>query len=116
MMFDYAIKQLQNGKKARIKPRGNSMKGKVESGDIVQLEPCKSEDLSSGDVVLVKVNGHVYLHLIKAIKQEKDKLRFQIGNNVGGINGWVGPNAIYGKATTIERSRESKNAKNDGQE
>jgi len=110
-MFDYAIKQLQDGKNASIKPRGNSMKGRVESGDVVQLEPCIPDSLSTNDVVLVKVKGRVYLHLIKAIKQEKNKLRFQIGNNVGGINGWVGHNAIYGKATLIEKPMEHKNAK-----
>ncbi len=103
-MFDSAIKKLQDGKNTTIKPRGNSMRGKVESGDTVYLEPCPAENLSAGDVVLVKVKGNTYLHLIKAIKKEKDKLRFQIGNNVGGINGWVGPNAIYGKAITIERN------------
>jgi hypothetical protein len=115
-MFDYAIKKLQGGKKARIKPKGNSMRGKVESGDIVQLEPCIPENLSVNDIVLVKVKGHVYLHLIKAIKQDKNKLRFQIGNNVGGINGWVGPTAIYGKATIIEKPMEHKNAQNDERE
>ena len=36
--------------------------------------------------------------LIKAI----DNGRFQIGNNRGGINGWVGSNGIYGKAVKIE--------------
>ena len=29
--------------------------------------------------------------------------RFQIGNNRGGINGWVGPQAIFGKAIKVER-------------
>lgn len=82
-MFDHAIKQLQEGKEAVIKPRGNSMRGKIESGDIVHLAPCNPDDLSPNDIVLVKVKGHIYLHLIKAIKQEKNKLKFQIGNNRG---------------------------------
>jgi hypothetical protein len=49
-------------------------------------------------VVLVRVHGHVYLHLIKAVGGG----RFLIGNNRGGVNGWVGPSAIYGVATEIE--------------
>ena len=37
------------------------------------------------------------LHLIKATDSE----RFQIGNNRGRINGWVGKHGIYGKAIKI---------------
>jgi hypothetical protein len=64
----------------------------------VTLEPCNSEDLVVGDIVLVRVHGNDYLHLIKAINQG----RFLIGNNRGGTNGWVGANSIYGIATKIE--------------
>jgi len=40
----------------------------------------------------------VYLHLVKAVREGKDgKRRFQIGNNRGGINGWVNSAAIYGR-------------------
>ena len=36
--------------------------------------------------------------LIKAITGQ----RFQIGNNKGFINGWVGPNAIFGRLVRVE--------------
>ena len=72
------------------------MRGKVNSGAIVTVEP--SEEYSKGDIVLVKVKGRVYLHLIKAVKDN----RYQIGNNRGGINGWVSKSAIYGLATKID--------------
>jgi SOS-response transcriptional repressor LexA len=94
----FAIESLQKGQKAQIKPRGHSMRGKVNDGDIVILEPCKPEALEIGDIVLVRVKGRVYLHLIKAINQG----RFLIGNNRGGVNGWVGSNSIYGVASKIE--------------
>lgn len=45
-----------------------------------------------GDIVLCKVNGSQFLHLIKAIRGEE----FQIGNNRGKINGWVSGAQIYG--------------------
>jgi len=93
---DGAIKDLARNGTAKIRPKGHSMKGKVESGDEVELSVCKPEELSVGNVVLVKVKGRIYLHLIKAIKNMKGRLKFQIGNNYGGINGWVGPNAVYG--------------------
>lgn len=28
--------------------------------------------------------------------------RFQIGNNRGFINGWIGPNGIYGRCIKVE--------------
>jgi SOS-response transcriptional repressor LexA len=74
------------------------MKGKVNDGDLVTLEPVSSEQLKVGDIVLVQVKGNVYLHLIKTIDQK----RYLIGNNRGGVNGWVGPHAIYGRAIQIE--------------
>ena len=76
------------------------MKGKVNDGDTVTLQPADPEKLSVGDIVLVRVKGHDYLHLIKAIS----KGRYLIGNNRGGVNGWVGHNCIYGIAITVEPS------------
>ena len=77
------------------------MRGKVNDGDLVTVEPCNPDDLKVGDIVLVRVRGNVYLHLVKAVNQG----RFLIGNNRGGINGWVGSNSIYGIATKIEPPR-----------
>ncbi|WP_366918996.1 hypothetical protein [uncultured Gimesia sp.] len=60
------------------------MTGKIESGQLCTVEPVEEDDLKKGDVVLCKVNGNQYLHLIKAIQGK----RYQIGNNRGGIN-WL---------------------------
>ena len=94
----YAKEALRRGETVQVRPRGHSMKGKVNDGVRVTLVPCDPSTLKVGDIVLVRVSGNDYLHLIKAINGK----RFQIGNNRGGINGWVGPNAIYGLATEIE--------------
>lgn len=94
----FAKKALRKGETAQVKPRGHSMSGKVNDGDLVTLEPITPEALTVGDIVLVRVHGRDYLHLIKAITNG----RFQIGNHRGGINGWVGSNGIYGKAVRVE--------------
>ena len=60
--------------------------------------PVEPATLQKGDIVLCKVNGKEYLHLVKAVQGA----RFQIGNNRGGINGWVGKSAVYGKAIRVE--------------
>lgn len=98
MWADQAIKELREGKTAHVRPRGKSMKGKVEDGAFVTLEPIDPDNLKHGDVVLAKVKGSVYLHLIKGIRQGQ----FLIGNNRGGTNGWT--KTIYGIATEIENS------------
>jgi len=74
------------------------MKGRIESGHLCTLAPIDCSTLSVGDIVLCKVRGAEYLHLVKAISGE----RFQIGNNRGGINGWVGSNGIFGKCIRVE--------------
>ena len=82
------------------------MTPRIKSGELCTVAPVKSSDglllllLSVGDIVLCRVHGNEYLHLIKAI--QKEGKRFQIGNNKGKINGWIGPNGIFGKLEKVE--------------
>ncbi|MCU0686721.1 MAG: hypothetical protein MUF34_31485 [Polyangiaceae bacterium] len=93
------IAALREGKVVRFRPRGQSMRPKIESGQLCTVEPVASAGaLAVGDIVLCKVNGQHYLHLIRAIQGE----RFQIGNNRGHVNGWVSAACIYGKCTAVE--------------
>lgn len=91
---------LLGGETVQFRPRGNSMSGKIDSGRLCTVEPVDPAALAVGDVVLCKVNGREYLHLIKAIQGD----RFQIGNNRGRVNGWISPNAILGKRVRVERA------------
>jgi hypothetical protein len=91
------IEKLRHGETVQFRPRGQSMHGKIESGQLCTVEPVDCE-LQVGDIVLCKVNGNEYLHLIKAIQGD----RFQIGNNRGLINGWIGRSAIYGRCVRVE--------------
>ena len=90
------ISRLKAGEPVEFRPRGQSMRGKIESGQLCTVEPFDGS-FEVGDIVLCKVNGREYLHLIKAIQGE----RFQIGNNRGFINGWISRNAIFGKCVRI---------------
>lgn len=93
------IAKLQQGETVSFRPRGNSMVGKISSGQLCTVVPlAEADELSKGDIVLCKVKGAQYLHLIKATKGA----RFQIGNNRGGINGWIGRSAIFGKCVRVE--------------
>jgi len=92
------IARLQRGETVQFRPRGNSMTGKIESGQLCTVEPVDPATLSVGDIVLCKVSGSQYLHLVKAAQGE----RFQIGNNRGRINGWISGQCIYGLCVRIE--------------
>ena len=92
------ISRLKTGETVQFRPRGHSMKGKIESGQLCTVEPVDPKFLEVGDIVLCKVNGNQYLHLVKA----KQGNRFLIGNNRGRTNGWVSANGIYGKCTRVE--------------
>ena len=91
------IENLKKGQTVTFRPRGSSLKGKVESGQLCTVEPL-SGTLDKGDIVLCKIKGREFLHLISAIQGN----RYQISNNRGHINGWVSLNGIFGILTRIE--------------
>jgi SOS-response transcriptional repressor LexA len=72
------------------------MAGKIESGQLVTVVPADASNTFPGDIVLCKVNGKEYLHLVK----QQAGVRFLIGNNRGRTNGWT--SVIYGKVIKIE--------------
>lgn len=74
-------------------PRGNSMTPRIKSGQRVCIRPCEASDVAVGDIVLCRVRGNLYLHLVSAIS----KGRLQISNNHGHVNGWA--SQVYGRVT-----------------
>lgn len=75
------------------------MAGRIESGQLCTVAPIKSHALlKAGDVVLCKVAGSEYLHLVKAVRGQ----RFQIGNNRGRTNGWVGAPSVFGLLVSVD--------------
>ena len=98
----FAVRELQEGREVTVRPRGNSMRPKVESGQEVRLAPyAKGKEPEVNDIVLVRCKGRVYLHLVKARKGGAKDRQYQIANNKGRINGWVSRAAIYGQAVRI---------------
>lgn len=74
------------------------MSGKIDSGQLCAVVPLDGITLGTGDIVLCRVRGAEYLHLIKAIQGP----RYQIGNNRGRINGWITVNAIFGRLESVQ--------------
>lgn len=92
------IARLAEGQTVSFRPKGHSMVGIISSGQLCTVDPIEDRDPKVGDVVLCKVNGSQYLHLVKA----KQGDRYQIGNNRGGINGWITIRQIYGLLSRVE--------------
>lgn len=97
------IEKLNEGEQVEFRPRGNSMKPLIKSGDLVVVDPVTEEtEFQVKDIVLCKVKGKQYLHLISAIQGN----RFQISNNRGYVNGWISRTAIYGRLAENKSKQE----------
>ena len=76
------------------------MKPIIKSGQKVTVAPIKDpKSLKVGDIVLVKVSGHFYLHKIGAIREQG--CQYRIENGKGHINGWASCDDVYGKLKQI---------------
>ena len=94
------IEQLIAGQTVEFRPRGNSMSGKVESGQLCVVTPVAANALpKKGDIVLCQVGRSQYLHIINSVQGT----RFQIANNHGRINGWVGIDNIFGILESVSK-------------
>lgn len=96
---DRHIQALKAGQVTQCRPHGGSMRGRIESGQLVTLDPGPEPRVD--DAVLCRCKGNVFVHLVKAIQGHGGDRRYLIGNNRGGINGWVGRTAIYGVVTDV---------------
>ncbi len=74
------------------------MTPRIHSGQLCTVAPVDPTTLEKGDAVLCKVKGSEFVHLVSAIQDG----RYQISNNHGHVNGWVGANGIYGKLIKVE--------------
>ena len=90
------IAALAEGRTVRFRPRGHSMTPRIRSGQEVEVVP-RTRDPESGEVVLCRVNGADYLHIVSAVQGD----RFQISNNHGHVNGWTTRERIYGLLTSV---------------
>ena len=100
---DNYIKKLQAGETVQFRPRGTSMSGRIESGQLVTVAPVTADTkVEYGDIVLCKVVGRQFLHLVKAKAEKYGVPMYKIGNNKGFTNGWTMKDTIYGIVTKVE--------------
>lgn len=99
MSWPPLVERLLNGEQVQLRPKGQSMVPKIKSGQLVTIIPVGRRGvIETGMIVLAKVKGRHYLHLVTAIDGE----RVQISNNHGHVNGWTTKNRVFGIVSRIE--------------
>jgi hypothetical protein len=92
-----ALEALTRGQSVQVRPQGCSMRGRIESGQLVALDPADGSEIAEDDVVFIRWKGNYLLHLVKQVDDD----RLLIGNNVGKINGWVDRSDVIGKVVNV---------------
>ena len=72
----------------------------IRSRQQVVVAPVDPSKLEVGDIVLARVAGTVYLHLVSSV--EPAKKRVQISNNRGRINGWTSHDRVFGICVAVD--------------
>lgn len=91
-MYEKIKEKLARGEQVTLRPTGNSMTPIIKSKQQITISPVRPAEVKQGDIVLAKVHGNHYIHLVTAATADK----VQISNNHGHVNGWTSRNKIYG--------------------
>lgn len=95
MSYPHVLDRLRNGEEVVLHPSGSSMTPRIEPKQEITLIPI--DRIQVGDIVLAKVNGRYFIHLITAIEGD----RVQISNNHKHVNGWTHKARIYGRVKDV---------------
>jgi translation initiation factor IF-1 len=98
--------ELERERSVTFTAHGDSMVPKIRSGDTVTVERFDPErmKLKKGQIVLARVSGRLYLHLISALEGD----RVQISNNKKHVNGWTQRSNVLARLTDVQRGKRGK--------
>ncbi|MEU8761354.1 S26 family signal peptidase [Streptomyces sp. NPDC048659] len=99
-VLDGVASRLAAGAEAGFRPTGSSMVPLIRSRQRVLVVPVDPARLTPGDIVLARVAGTVYLHLVSAV--DHARRRVQISNNRGHVNGWTGHARVFGICVSVD--------------
>ncbi len=92
-----ALIALKKNQICSIRPIGNSMKGIINSGQLITLQSIDLNKIYINDIVFINWKKNYILHIIKDITDEQ----VLIGNNLGKLNGWISKKDIIAKVIAI---------------
>jgi hypothetical protein len=98
--LDAIAARVAEGRTVDFRPSGSSMVPLIRSRQLVTVAPVDPTRLEVGDIVLARVAGTTYLHLVSAVDAARS--RVQISNNRGRVNGWTNHARVYGICTAVD--------------
>ncbi|MFD6967323.1 GNAT family N-acetyltransferase [Streptomyces sp. NPDC059979] len=99
-MLDALADRIGRGETVEFRPTGGSMVPLIHSRQRVRVAPADPALVEVGDIVLARVSGTVYLHLVSAV--DAPRRRVQISNNHGRVNGWTGHDRVVGICLAVD--------------
>jgi hypothetical protein len=99
-LLDAMAGRVAAGETVEFRPTGSSMVPLIRSRQLVTVAPVDPAAVEPGDIVLARVAGTVYLHLVSAVDHGRG--RVQISNNRGRVNGWTSHARVFGICTAVE--------------
>ncbi|MFD0275040.1 S26 family signal peptidase [Kitasatospora sp. NPDC127111] len=98
--LDAVAARVAGGATVEFRPSGSSMVPLIRSRQLVTAAPADPSKLELGDIVLARVAGTVYPHLVSSL--DPARKRVQISNNRGRVNGWTGHDRVFGICVAVD--------------
>jgi hypothetical protein len=92
--------RVADGATVEFRPTGSSMVPLIRSSQLVTVVPVDPTAVEVGDIVLARVAGSVYLHLVSAVDRAYGRVR--ISNNRKLVNGWTNHARVYGICVAVD--------------
>lgn len=99
-MMEMVASRVAAGSTVEFRPSGSSMVPLVRSLQLVTVAPVDPVRVEVGDIVLVRVAGTTYLHLVSAVDAARGRVR--ISNNRGRVNGWTTYARVFGLCVAVD--------------
>ncbi|MFE7621842.1 S26 family signal peptidase [Streptomyces sp. NPDC057496] len=98
--LDAVAGRVAGGATVTFRPSGSSMVPLIRSRQQVIVAPVDPSKVEVGDIVLARVAGTVYLHLVSSV--DLARKRVQISNNRGRVNGWTSHDRVFGICVAVD--------------
>jgi hypothetical protein len=99
-MLEAMATRVAAGRTVEFRPTGNSMTPLIRSRALVRVVPVDPSTVERGDIVLTRVAGTTFVHLVAAVDHANG--RVQIGNDHGHVNGWTTHARVYGLCVAVD--------------